>query len=240
MTGDTEEEESMSTDSAQRRISGFWSMVAPGYEAHEGNVLADGTTAYAGWLEEVRSLLPATPCDVLDVGCGTGFMTRTAAALGHRVTGIDLAEGMVEVARHEAANRGLRVAFRLGDAVAPPFEPRSWDVVASRHVLWTLREPEVAFANWHRLLRAGGRVVAIDGSWFSRPQEPGEDEDAEQGPFEQHYDAATQAALPLMHAAGMEPVLDALRAAGFERVEAHRLSVATMEGNPPWAVVAFR
>ncbi|MGH2610539.1 MAG: class I SAM-dependent methyltransferase [Tepidiformaceae bacterium] len=230
----------MSSEPAQGRISEFWSLVAPGYEAHAGNVLAEGTAEHAAWVEEVRSLLPAAPSDVLDVGCGTGFMARTVAGLGHRVTGIDLAPAMLEAARQDAARRELAIDYRSGDATSPPFEPGTWDVITSRHLLWTLREPEVAFANWRRLLRPGGRVVAIDGFWFSESAEPApQDAESEQGPFEQHYDAATRAALPFMHATDMGPVADTLRRAGFERVEVRRLKVATVEGNPPWAVVAF-
>jgi ubiquinone/menaquinone biosynthesis C-methylase UbiE len=176
---------------------------------------------------------------VLDVGCGTGFMARTAAGLGHRVTGIDLAPGMLGVARKDAARRALTIDFREGDAVQPPFSPATWDVITSRHLLWTLREPELAFENWRRLLRPGGRVVAIDGTWFSADEGPSADDD-ESGPFERHYDAATRAALPFMKASDIGPIVDALRTAGFPRVDVRRLRVATVEGNPPWAVVAFR
>jgi SAM-dependent methyltransferase len=225
-------------DTAQDHISAFWSSIAQDYEAHEGNVLVEDTPEYEAWLAEVRALLPPAPGDVLDVGCGTGFMTRTLARLGHRVTAIDLAPRMLDVARREAATRGVAATFLPGDAVAPPFESATFDVVASRHLLWTLREPGIAFADWRRLLRPGGRVVAVDGMWCF-PDEPADDEEAEPGPFEQHYDATTRAALPLMQASDIGAVVELLREAGFAPVEPRRLTVETVAGNPPWAVVAF-
>jgi hypothetical protein len=49
-------------------------------------------------------------------------------------------------------------------------------------------------------------MVAIDGFWFTDADESSaNDEDGEQGPFEQHYDAATRAALPFMRATDMDP-----------------------------------
>jgi SAM-dependent methyltransferase len=45
--------------------------------------------------------------------------------------------------------------------------PASFDVVTSRHFLWTLREPAKAMASWRNLLRPGGRLVAVDGFWFT-------------------------------------------------------------------------
>jgi hypothetical protein len=55
--------------------------VAPDYEAHEGNVLAEGTAEHAAWVEEVRSLLPAARamCWTSDAD---GFMARTVADWG--------------------------------------------------------------------------------------------------------------------------------------------------------------
>jgi len=108
-------------------------------------------------------VLPVVPSKVLDVGTGTGFLAWIAAELGHRVTGIDLAESMLEGALAQTAKRRLEVTFEVGDAVAPPFPDRSFDVVISRSLIWTLREPDSAFGNWYALLRPGGRVVAIYG-----------------------------------------------------------------------------
>jgi len=54
------------------------------------------------------------------------------------------------------------------DAEAPAFPEGTFDVVISRHVVWTLTDPSKAISNWKRLLKPGGRVVIIDGIWTPR------------------------------------------------------------------------
>ena len=187
---------------AQHQITSFWNAVAPGYEAHDGNVAAYGTPDYASWLATLRDLLPADPADVLDVATGTGYVALAAAALGHRVVGVDLSDAMLDEARATAAVRDVPALFIPGDAVAPPFDPGRFDVIVCRHLLWTLRDPLRAFDHWHTLLRPGGRVVAIDGFWFLEGSTP---------PFfDEHYTPATRATLPFMHIDSVEPVVAAL------------------------------
>src|SRR5690606_2371648 len=98
-------------DSIQERISGFWSAVAAGYEAHGGNVEPYGTPGYQEWVRVIGEALPPAPSDVLDVGCGTGFASLIAAGLGHRVTGVDLAAPMLAEARANAARLDLLATF---------------------------------------------------------------------------------------------------------------------------------
>src|SRR5581483_4600941 len=139
---------SPSHEPAQARITGFWSTVAPEYEAHGGNVPARGSAEYGAWVAAIRELLPPAPADVLDIATGTGFVALIAAGLGHRVTGIDLSDAMLAEARAEAGRRGLPVTFRLDDAVAPEGAAASYDAIISRHFIWTLREPVRALRNW--------------------------------------------------------------------------------------------
>jgi SAM-dependent methyltransferase len=101
----------------------------------------------------------------LDVGTGTGFLALELAARGHTVTGIDLAPAMLAQARRAAAARDLPAAFREGDAERPPFPAAAFDLVVSRHVLWSLSDPAGAVSEWLRVLRPGGRVAVADGAW---------------------------------------------------------------------------
>lgn len=161
-------------------------------------------TSTPRWRAALQELLPAASSDVLDVGTGTGFLARLAAELGHRVTAIDVADAML--AASTVRDTDEEVAFAVGDAVAPPFAAESFDVVVSRSLLWTLREPGRAFASWWRLLRPGGRVVAIYG--LATPGAPDE------GP----YTAATRDQLPAMYLEGHDIPIQAAEAAGFRDI----------------------
>jgi SAM-dependent methyltransferase len=220
---------------AQAHITAFWSTVAPGYEAHSGNVAAYGTAAYQCWQDALATALPDPPADILDVAAGTGYLALAAAALGHHVTATDLSPQMLEELTAHAAERGLSVDARVGDAVAPDFPPASFAVVTSRHLLWTLREPVRAMTNWHNLLCPGGRLVAVDGFWFT-----GQDENGAPSLFVQHYTSATMAELPLMYVDGPDPILEMLTAAGFAELNAEPRPELALEGGVPYIFTATR
>jgi SAM-dependent methyltransferase len=79
------------------------------------------------------------------------------------VTGVDLAEQMVDQARTKCA--AMSATFHVGDAAAPPVEPGSVDAVIARHLLWTLPDPHAALARWVESVRPGGRLVLVEGRW---------------------------------------------------------------------------
>jgi SAM-dependent methyltransferase len=85
-------------------------------------------------------------------------------------------------------------------------------VIISRHLLWTLLDPVQAFCNWHRLLRPGGRVVAID-SLSPSPRQP----------QLTTYSEEVLKALPLRHPGKPDPALELFKAAGFRDARAERL-----------------
>jgi len=68
----------------------------------------------------VESAAPGPGERVVDVGCGTGNAALLAAALGARVIGVDPASRLLEVAREDAAARGLDAEFAVGDAAELP------------------------------------------------------------------------------------------------------------------------
>jgi ubiquinone/menaquinone biosynthesis C-methylase UbiE len=234
-------------DSAQERITSFWNVVGPGYNTPD-NVAAPGSPEYAAWREAIRSVLPGEPCDLLDVGTGTGFVARIAAELGHRVTGVDLSDGMLDSAREELGKAGLQVSLLVGDAVSPPFPAESFDVVISRSVLWTLREPDTAFENWHTLLRPRGQVVAIYGLADHTTDEPDQAEKPTRDPaglFQQAYTSQTRALLPAMQLTDHDPLLQIAEQAGFVEVTTSPLTmVRGWETSPgsdqPYALVGRR
>jgi SAM-dependent methyltransferase len=87
------------------------------------------------------------------------------AAWGHRVMGVDLAPRMVERARAKLSSAGLPARFYVGDAAVPPTGQERFDVVLSRHLVWTLPDPEGALREWVARLRPGGRLVLVEGRW---------------------------------------------------------------------------
>ncbi|WP_309055666.1 class I SAM-dependent methyltransferase, partial [Streptomyces sp.] len=110
------------------------------------------------------------PADVLDVGCGTGSLSALLAGAGHRVTGVDLAPRMVEAARAKLAAAGLPGRFLVGDAAAPPTGEETFDVLLSRHLVWTLPDPAAALDTWVSRLRPGGVLLLVEGRWGEADQ----------------------------------------------------------------------
>ena len=217
----------------QVHIKTFWSTVAADYEARTGNVAAHGSAEYQTWFDALASTLRDPPSDLLDLASGTGYLALAAASLGHRVTAVDLAPAMLDGLVANAAARGLEVDARLGDAVAPDFSPASFDAVTSRHLLWTLREPNRAMGNWRELLRPGGRLVAVDGFWFTRW-----DDGDVPALFAEHYTADTRGELPFLHLDRPEPILEELAAAGFVDVAAEARPDLDLGGGVPYVITA--
>lgn len=94
--------------------------------------------------------------DVLDVACGTGIVARTAAdrvGTGDRVTGVDLNEPMLTVARRVRPD----ITWRRADAAALPFDDGTFDAVLCQMALMFFPDPVAA-------LREMGRVASPDGT----------------------------------------------------------------------------
>jgi len=78
----------------------------------------------------------AGPVELLDLGCGTGEITRRLAEIypQARLTGVDILEGNLALARAASASFGDRIRYQQADAFALPFAPASFDLVVCRHV----------------------------------------------------------------------------------------------------------
>lgn len=211
------------------RIRDWWDADASHYDGAVGHAISDPVEA-AAWTAALSRFLPDAPADVLDVGAGTGALSFLAAGLGHRVTGVDLSEGMLTKARAKADEQNLSVAFVLGPAEEPPSGP--FDAVIERHVTWTLPDPEAALRAWRAVTRPGGALVIFGGSW------------AGEGPFVAAKDAVAKAlqrarrvpdhhhgpyppdvlhSLPLARTSSPAPYLAAIAGAGWQGARVHRL-----------------
>lgn len=154
------------TPTLQDTINDYWTERAPSYDAYQQRPERRDLDVDV-WGRAWSGALPPAPLDVLDVGTGSGHVARLLSSLGHRVTGIDLSPGMLEIATRHAATDPTPPRFLVGDAVAPDLPAGSFDAVVGRYVMWTLREPEVAVRSWLGLLRPGGVVVMADSTWFT-------------------------------------------------------------------------
>ncbi|MHC5257164.1 class I SAM-dependent methyltransferase [Streptomyces sp. UC4497] len=139
-----------------------WDAMAGEFDDEPDHGLRDPEVR-AAWAERLAGWLPERECDVVDLGCGTGSMSLLAAERGHRVTGVDSAPGMLELARRKLAGRDAE--FLLGDAAEPPVPAGAYDVVFARHVLWMLPDMGAVLRRWVSLLRPGGRIVLVEGVW---------------------------------------------------------------------------
>ncbi|WP_240563062.1 class I SAM-dependent methyltransferase [Mycobacterium sp. IS-1264] len=110
----------------------------------------------------VRELLPQGG-DMLEVAPGPGYFAVEMAKRGtYRVTGLDISRTMVELARKNAAEAGVEVDFRHGNASAMPFSDESFDLLTCSAAFKNFSEPHYALQEMYRVLRPGGIALVVD------------------------------------------------------------------------------
>ena len=108
--------------------------------------------------------------EVVDVGCGGGILAEAMAASGARVTGIDLADASLQVARLHALDSGLGIDYRLASAERlAAEEPARFDVVTCMEMLEHVPDPASVVRACARLVKPGGWVFlsTINRNWKS-------------------------------------------------------------------------
>ncbi|WP_394846791.1 bifunctional 2-polyprenyl-6-hydroxyphenol methylase/3-demethylubiquinol 3-O-methyltransferase UbiG [Pendulispora brunnea] len=96
-------------------------------------------------------------CNVLDVGCGAGFLANDLARRGHHVTGLDFAAEALDVARAHDPTRS--VTYCHGDARSLPFADGSFDAVCAMDFLEHVEDPARIVAEVSRVLAPNGLFV---------------------------------------------------------------------------------
>lgn len=97
---------------------------------------------------------------VIDLGCGTGFLTGALlnAEDIERIVALDIALPMLHAARQKLGNAG-RLHYVCGDAESPPLNTNSADTVVSNLALQWCRDLTAVFCGLHRILKPGGGLV---------------------------------------------------------------------------------
>jgi SAM-dependent methyltransferase len=145
------------SNAAQERA---WDGVEGGLWARHADLLENAAARYDTALLDAAGISPGGR--VLDIGCGTGSLTRAAARRADPgpAVGVDLSAAMVEVARTRAVDLP-NVSFLRADAQVHPFPSAGFDVVVSRTGASFFGDAPAAFANLARATAPGGRLALI-------------------------------------------------------------------------------
>ncbi len=108
------------------------------------------------WQVDECSRRPLDGKTALDVGCGAGLLTEPLSRLGARVTGIDAAPEVIEVARDHAAARGLEIDYRN---TAVETIGGQFDLITSLEVIEHVAEPQPFLESIAKLLAPGGLLI---------------------------------------------------------------------------------
>jgi ubiquinone/menaquinone biosynthesis C-methylase UbiE len=137
---------------------GMDGMIAKWYAANTHKSIED----YKALAQRVAEEL-SPESRVLEIAPGPGYFAIELAKLGaYRITGIDISKTFVEIARRNAAEAGVEVDFRPGDAANMPFENETFDFLLCRAAFKNFAEPLRALNEMHRVLKGGGRGLIID------------------------------------------------------------------------------
>lgn len=205
-----------------------YSMTASKYDEYGSSAFE----SYAQPLLDAAGLRPGQ--HVLDVACGPGIPSLMAAPLvapGGVVTGIDLAPGMVDIAKKKAEEKGLNnVVFQEGDAEALPFPDDSFDVVLCNHGLVHTTDRSKALNEMRRVLKKASGSLAL--SVWSTP-----DRAIVIGivakTIRELWPAAVVPGAPMWFDFGTEGILEkALSDTGFNDIQTLRHNVALEVENP--------
>ena len=100
---------------------------------------------------------------VLEIAPGPGYFCLELARLGNfQITGLDISKSFVEIARRNAADVGLAIDFREGNASAIPFSSETFDFTFCQAAFKNFSEPVKAIAEMYRVLKPKGVAVIVD------------------------------------------------------------------------------
>jgi len=94
---------------------------------------------------------------ILDTGCGTGILSKILSDNGAKVTGIDISEKMIDIAKDYC--KGLGIKFDVGSVDDLPYDNSSFDKIVSSLVIHYFEDADKVFKEFNRVLKKGGILV---------------------------------------------------------------------------------
>ena len=142
-----------------------WAAWAPDYAAWAPEAWAEGAPTWGMFSLPDTELgaLPASVAglDVVELGCGTAYISAQLARRGARPVGIDTSPAQLETARRMQARFGLDFPVHLGNAEQTPFPDASFDLAISEYGASIWCDPYRWIPEAARLLRPGGQLVFL-------------------------------------------------------------------------------
>ena len=102
---------------------------------------------------------PFKDLSILDIGCGGGLLCEPLARLGAEVTGIDVVERNIEIARQHTEQMGLTIDYHLSTAEAMVTEGRKFDAVLNLEVVEHVVNPDAFLGSCAALIKDNGAMV---------------------------------------------------------------------------------
>ena len=113
----------------------------------------------------ISALKPFAPRKVLDIATGTGDLALLIDKIlkPESITGCDISEGMMQIAREKCKKRGVtNITFEKEDCTALTYPDGSFDAVTSSFGIRNFQELDKALCEMHRVLRKGGHLAILE------------------------------------------------------------------------------
>lgn len=111
-------------------------------------------------IDFLKSIFPKPPTKILEVGCGTAFVSLYFAKRGYQTTSLDINSFILRTAKENFKKEGKKGQFVVGDAEKLPFLKNTFDVVTSFGLLEHFEDPTQAISEMVRVLKPGGLFFA--------------------------------------------------------------------------------
>ena len=231
----------------KEEVRAYWSARATTFDHSPAHQIEDrvGMPQWQKLIQTAAGLDTAETMEglnVLDLACGTGEISRVLCSLGATVTGLDFSEDMLAQARSKLED--ARWTPLLCDAEElRSIADGSVDFAITRHLAWTLTNPQAAFAEWHRVLKPGGRLLINDGNWqqglslrysLKRKLAHWLQPEVARSEAEVAADRSIWSQLPFKDGLSSESLTDMLQSAGFTLVQRLDPSPLYAQGMKAW------